>query len=100
MIRHYLLLTLREDARPEDLQAITEGFAALREVIPEIAALTQGPALGLPGSSAQPADYAVALDFASEADFQRYIDHPAHREFVRTRIAPLRTGGMSAQIRV
>ncbi|MDA8346732.1 MAG: Dabb family protein [Thermaerobacter sp.] len=100
MIRHLLLLTLRDDVTQEDLEGISAGFDALAREIPEIAGLQHGAALQLPGSSAQPADYAVALDFENEEAFARYIDHPIHREFVRTRLLPVRTGGMSAQIRI
>jgi hypothetical protein len=100
LIRHILLLTLRADATPAELHAIADGFNALGRGIPDIAGLQHGKALQLPGSSAQPADYAVQLDFQDEGAFARYIDHPLHREFVRTVLAPVRTGGMSAQIQL
>ncbi len=100
LIRHILLLTLRADATPAELRAIADGFEALAKSIPDIAGLRHGTALQLPGSSAQPADYAVQLDFDDEAAFARYIDHPLHKEFVRSAVAPVRTGGMSAQIRL
>ncbi len=100
MVRHILLMTLRQDATAQELAALSAGFDSLARDIPEIAALQHGAALKLPGSSALGADYAVILDAADEAAFARYIAHPLHQEFVRGVIAPLRTGAMSAQIRL
>ena len=100
MVRHILLLTLRKDAKQEDLAAVASGFDRLKEEIPEIAALRHGPALQLPGSSVAPADYAVALDFVSEDAFAAYLVHPSHQAFVQNTLRPLRTGGMSAQIAI
>lgn len=100
MIRHILLVQLRPDVTPAEMAQLQEGLGSLLATLPQVRRATHGPALGLPGSSAAPADYAIALDFETPEDFQAYIQDPRHQAFVKERLVPLRTGGMSAQIRI
>jgi len=98
MLRHVLLLKLKEGVSRDDIAALDAAFRALIAEIPAVAQGSVGPALGLPGSSGVPADFAVTLDFQTPADFQAYIADPRHRQFVERDLAPLRETGWSAQI--
>jgi hypothetical protein len=98
MLRHVLLLKLRQGVRPEDVTALDAAFRQLLREIPAVADGHVGKALGLPGSSGIAADYAVTLDFRSPADFTAYIEDPRHRKFVEETLSPLREAGWSAQI--
>ena len=98
MLRHVLLLKLKEGVRPEQIDAIDAGLRRLMAQIPAVAQGRFGRALGLPGSSGEAADYAIALDFESPADFQAYIQDPRHQAFVRETLAPVRLAAWSAQI--
>ncbi len=97
MLRHVLLLKLKEGVRPEDVAALDTAFRRLLDEIPAVAAGCVGPALRLPGSSGLPADYAVTLDFRTPADFTSYIEDPRHRRFVQDTLSPLREAAWSAQ---
>ena len=98
MLRHVLLLKLKESAGPDARTDLVDGFRRLTAEIPNVAAATFGPALGLKGSSGVPADFAVLLDFATPEDFAAYIADPRHQAFVRDVLAPVREAGWSAQI--
>lgn len=98
MLRHVLLLKLKESVSAEQLGALDRAFRQLIAQIPAVAEGRVGPALHLPGSSGQSADYAVTLDFRSPADFTAYIEDPRHRSFVQEVLSPLRDSAWSAQI--
>ncbi len=97
MLRHVLLLKLKEGVRPEEVAALDTAFRHMLAEIPAVASGRVGPALRLPGSSGQPADYAVTLDFRTSADFTAYIADPRHRRFVQETLSPLRETAWSAQ---
>ena len=98
MLRHVLLLKLKEGVGTDEIKALDAAFRHLIAEIPAVAEGHVGPALRLPGSSGLPADYAVTLDFLTPADFSAYIADPRHQKFVRETLSPLRESGWSAQI--
>lgn len=100
MIRHILLIELRPEVSAAEVEGLRQAFDELIAQLPLVRAAVHGPALGLPGSSARPAGYAVALDFETAQDFAAYIEAPVHRQFVERHLAPLRAGAMSAQIQI
>jgi hypothetical protein len=85
-IRHVVILAFLDDATDEQIQAVTEGLEALPAAIPEIGEYHLGPDLGINEGNAQ---YAVVADFATEADYLVYRDHPAHLTVLAERIRPI-----------
>ena len=98
MVRHMLLLRVQPGTPPAQLETLAEEFTKLCRSLPAVAACRCGPALNLPGSSAEPVDFAICLDFATPEDFDSYVHDPRHIAFVREWIAPLRLSSYSAQI--
>ncbi len=76
MLRHIVLLKFREGHTAEQVQAITDGMNGLAAQIPEILSYTHGVDAAISESAY---DYAIVADFASEADYLVYSDHPAHK---------------------
>jgi hypothetical protein len=98
MLRHVLLLKLKEGVSATEVAALDQAFRRLIAEIPAVAEGRVGTAMHLPGSSGQAADYAVTLDFRHPADFAAYIQDPRHQSFVREVLGPLRETAWSAQI--
>lgn len=67
---------------------------ALPGAIPEIASYRVGPDLGLNDDSW---DFVVTADFAAEADYCTYRDHPVHLDLIATKVKPLLAERASAQ---
>jgi len=86
MIRHVVLLNWNEKCTDEHVQAVTEGLAALPAQIPQIRSYHFGPDLR---KSRRNADYALIGDFDNEADYQAYVEHPAHVDFMKNLTGPI-----------
>ena len=66
MIRHVAMMRWKQDTTDAQIEAVSEGLAALPALIPEIAAYCFGSDLSItPGSF----DYAVVADFAAVDDY-------------------------------
>jgi hypothetical protein len=74
MIRHILLINWKKDASRAQIDAVVERTRALR-ALGCIAALQCGGKLGLVEDSW---DFALTIDFASQADWQAYQRDPTH----------------------
>ncbi len=98
MLRHVLLLKFKDGVGADQVKALDTAFRQLLAEIPAVSAARVGAALGLPGSSGTPADYAITLDFRTPDDFAAYISDPDHQQFVKERLSPLRESAWSAQI--
>jgi hypothetical protein len=85
-IRHVVTFGFRAGTTDEEIAAVTEALEALPGLIPEIREYRVGPDLGLKDGNHQ---YAVVADFATEADYLVYRDHPAHLAVITERIRPV-----------
>jgi len=86
MIRHVVLLSWNEKCTDDSVQAVTDGLAALPGKIPEIRSYQFGPDVQIDRRNA---DYALIADFENEADYQIYVKHPAHIEFLKNVSGPI-----------
>lgn len=74
------MLTLVDDATPEDRERLLAGFARMPQAMDFIRRYEHGFDLGnLDGATA---DFGLVADFDSEEDWRRYSAHPAHQELV------------------
>lgn len=78
-------------AQAADLKVALE---ALPGAVPEITTYRVGPDLGLNDDSW---DFVVTADFAIEADYRTYRDHPVHLDLIATKVKPLLADRASAQ---
>ncbi len=75
-----------DGADDESKAAVAAGLRALPEVIDTIRDYRFGADAGVNDGNY---DYAVVADFDDEAGYVVYRDHPAHRQLIAERIAPL-----------
>jgi len=97
MLRHIVLLTLSEDAGPDELAAIKEGTTGLISVIPEIQAYSVEFDIGIsPGNST----LAIVGDFADAEAYKTYAEHPVHLQVIAEKIKPYVVGRSAVQVNV
>lgn len=78
MLRHVVLIKWKQGVTSDQIATVAQGFARLREVIPNVIALNAGRDLQLmPGTF----DFAMVADFETSEDWQIYRDHPEHLAF-------------------
>lgn len=77
--------------------AVAAGLAALPSQIPAICAYRFGPDAGLADGNF---DFVVTADFADEAGYLEYRDHPAHRALITDRILPIMAERAAVQFRL
>ena len=85
-LRHVVLFKFRDASTPEDVARIVVAFRALPAKIKEIAGFEWGPDVS-PEGKAQGFTHCFLVTFATAADRDAYLPHPAHKEFV-TLIGP------------
>ena len=78
-LRHVVLFGFEDTATAEDVKAIEEKFASLPNDIPFITGYEWGTDCS-PEGLQKGHTHAFFLTFASEADRDAYIVHPAHKE--------------------
>jgi hypothetical protein len=86
MIRHIVLLSLKDTATAADREAILEGLAGLPARIASIRSYVFGADAGLAEGNV---DIAAVADFDDVAGYEEYRDHEAHRQVIAERIAPV-----------
>lgn len=86
MLRHIVLLRFREDADPEQVEALVADFLGIGDQIPGIESLALHRDLGLNPINAHAM---LELEFADPVAWRTYQDHPVHQDFVRNRVAPI-----------
>jgi hypothetical protein len=94
MIRHVVLLKWNEKCTDEAVAEVTRGLTALPGQIPEIRAYRFGPDLGL---NRRNANYVLVADFENQADFESYVVHPAHVDFMTNLTGPILESFNAAQ---
>lgn len=95
MFRHIVLLTLDPAAATTQRDEIIDALTGLPAAIPEISSYRVGADAGLATGNA---DIGVVADFATQADYETYRDHPAHQAVIERLIAPVLAGRMAIQI--
>ena len=95
MFRHIVLLTLAPDTSDDDRSTLLAGLASLPPAIPEIAEYRFGTDAGLAEGNAT---IGIVADFADQAAYEVYRDHPVHRQVIEERILPFLADRRAIQI--
>lgn len=85
MFRHVVLFRWAESATEEQRQRARESVARLPGQIPEIRRFVFGVDAGLAEGNY---DFALVADFADEAGYRTYANHPVHQEAIREHVRP------------
>jgi hypothetical protein len=80
-LRHVVLFKFKDSSTPEDVTRIVAAFQKLPAKIKEIAGFEWGTDVS-PEGKAQGFTHCFLLTFATAADRDAYLPHPAHKEFV------------------
>ena len=80
-LRHVVLFKFKDTSTPEDVARIVAAFRGLPARIKEIAAFEWGTDVS-PEGKAQGFTHCFLVTFATAADRDAYLPHPAHKEFV------------------
>ena len=97
MIRHIVLMKWKENTPDQAVQAVSDAFARLPQLIPEIRAYQFGPDLGIyPGN----ADYLLVADFDNHRDFKAYAENQNHIELMKSVSMPIMESFNSAQFEI
>lgn len=80
--RHIVLFKYKDSATDEQIAEVTKAFKALKGEIKEIKAFEWGKEISPEGFS-QGVQRCYLLTFDSKQDFQVYLVHPKHKEFVK-----------------
>jgi len=80
-LRHVVLFKFKESSTPADVARIVTGFRELPAKIREIAGFEWGTDVS-PEGKAQGFTHCFLVTFATAADRDAYLPHPAHQEFV------------------
>lgn len=81
LLRHVVLFKFKETSTPADVEKIVKAFGELRGKIPQIKDFEWGTD-NSPEGLQQGLTHCFFVTFASEADRDAYLPHPAHKEFV------------------
>ena len=85
MIRHIVLLKLKEETTVEALENIKTVLATMPSKISEIAGYSFGQDLAVSDNTA---DLAIVADFDGVEEFKAYSKHPHHVDAVKNVIKP------------
>ena len=80
-LRHVVLFKFKDTSTPADVERIVAAFRALPAEIPQIEAFEWGTDVSPEGKS-QGLTHCFLLTFATAADRDAYLPHPAHQKFV------------------
>ena len=81
VLRHVVLFSFKESSTDADVAKIVEAFRALPKKIAQIKDFEWGTDIS-PEGKAQGFTHCFFVTFASEADRDAYLPHPAHQAFV------------------
>lgn len=82
-LRHVVLFKFRDDASLDAVNAVVADFGRLPHEIPSVAAYEWGTNVSPEGLN-HGFTHCFTLTFASDADRDAYLVHPAHERFVGT----------------
>ena len=77
---HVVSLKFKPAATPEQIKAVEDAFAALKEKVPGITSLHWGTNVS-PEKHNNGFTHCFVLTFATEKDRNVYLDHPEHKAF-------------------
>jgi len=80
-LKHAVFFKFKDDAKPEDIKAVEEAFAALPEKIDAIKGFEWG-INNSPERHDAGFTHCFMVTFGSEADREEYLPHPDHKKFV------------------
>ena len=80
-LRHVVLFKFKDASTPADVARIVEAFRGLPTRIREIKGFEWGTNVS-PEGKAEGFTHCFFVSFATEADRDAYLPHPAHKEFV------------------
>ena len=80
-LRHVVMFKFKDTSTPADVKAIVDAFRGLPARIKEIKGFEWGTNVSPEGKS-EGLTHCFFVTFASEADRDAYLPHPAHKEFV------------------
>jgi|SRR5512134_2486032 hypothetical protein len=78
-VRHVVLMAFPQGRDAEFIARMSTGLAEMTAAIPDILTASWGSD---EAAGADSWDYALVLDFADEAAYQRYRVHPVHQQFI------------------
>jgi stress responsive alpha/beta barrel protein len=84
--RHVVLFRWRDDTTAEQRRTVQTRLSELPGLIPELRSYQIGADAGMHAGNF---DFAVVADFADQAAFLTYRDHPVHRAIVEESILPI-----------
>ena len=77
---HVVALKFKPGATPEQVKGVEQAFEGLKQRIPQIKSLKWGTNVS-PEKHDKGFTHGFILSFASDADRDAYLVHPAHKEF-------------------
>ena len=80
VLRHVVLIKFKDSSSPADIDKVVTAFATLPTKISEITGFEWGTDVS-PEGKAEGMTHCFLLTFATAADRDAYLPHPAHREF-------------------
>ncbi len=97
MIRHVVLFRFRDDVDAAGRQAVHDAIAAMPEATGVVDSYAIGHDLGLAEGNF---DFAVVGDFADQAAYEAYRDHPEHQRIIADVIRPAITDRSALQFEI
>ena len=83
MVRHIVVFKYKSSATSEQIQTVTDAFAALKDLIPGIIAFEHGPNTSPEGKDLG-FTHVYQLTFTDAAARDAYLPHPDHQKFGET----------------
>lgn len=96
-LRHVVLFRFNDQATPERLAALRAAAVRLPVEIPEVDSYSCGRDLGLAEDTY---DFVAIADFRNRVAYERYRDHPAHKNFVDVHVKPMLEHRVAVQYEV
>jgi hypothetical protein len=82
VMRHVVLLKFKDDAKPDQIREVENGFRALKGLIPSVQSLEWGTNVSPEGLS-QGFTHCFFVTFADAKGRDAYLPHQAHQDFVK-----------------
>lgn len=81
VLRHVVLYKFKDDLKPQQVQEVVDTFAALPKKVDTIIGFEHGLNVSQEGKS-DGLTHAFVVTFRNEQDLKKYLDHPAHLDYV------------------
>jgi len=97
MLRHVVLVQLKEDVEAGSTEMLLEELSRLPGLIPDISSYSFGTDLGIAEGNY---DLGIVAEFVDADAFGRYVVHPAHQAFVVEKLRPLMAQRVALQFEI